>query len=187
MDAVVEREFALTIRFYGHVSLQSAAQFQRCFAGAGAGGVASLVPGDRTGPPVVVLLQSDGGEVFSGMACMDAIEAAPAPVVVVAEGVVASAATFLLVGAHRRIARPSACLLVHQASTCLPSDALRPDELRDEAANAESISARVRDVYVARTSMTEERVEALLRREIYLSSEQAMEAGLVHEIAPVAC
>lgn len=181
--AIVERESALTIRFYGHVSIRSAAQFQKCLADACIESVASRVPGDRLGPPVVVLLQSDGGDVFSGMACMDAIEAAAAPVVVVAEGVVASAATFLLIGARRRIARPASWLLVHQASTCLPSDALRPDELRDEATNAESLSVRLRDMYVSRTSMTEERVEALLRREVYLNAEQAVEAGLVHEIA----
>ena len=181
-DAVVERESALRVRFYGNVTPHSAARFQRCLAEACAESVMARVPGEERGPPVVVLLQSDGGDVFSGLACLDALESAAADVVVVAEGVVASAATFLLLGARRRIARANACVQVHQASTRLPDAPLRPEEMRDEACNAEALAARLRALYVERTSMSPQRVDSLLRREVYLDAAQALEDGVVDEV-----
>lgn len=187
--ASVEREAALVVRFYGPLCVESSARFQRCLSEAARESAAARVPGDAHGPPVIVLLQSDGGDVFAGLACLDAIDECckEVPVVVVAEGVVASAATFLLLGARRRMARPNALFLVHQASTRLPDgEALRPQELRDEAANAECLAARMRELYAKRTKLPPERVEELLQRGLYLDATAALAAGLVHEIVDAA-
>lgn len=182
---VVVREAGLRIRFCGDVCPASAAAFQRCLSQAATESLLATVPGEADGPPVIVFLQSDGGDVFSGLACMDAVEASPARVVVVAEGMVASAATFILVGAHRRIARPSCNFMVHQVSTRIPSGGppLGLEDLQDEVANSRSVGERVARVYVDRTHMTHEHVGELMRHERYMDAEQALENGLVHTIS----
>ena len=66
---------------------------------------------------VYLYINSSGGDAYAGLGAMDQIRLNRVPIVAIAEGFVASAATFMLLGAHERKAMTHAKVLIHQLST----------------------------------------------------------------------
>lgn len=132
-------------------------------------------------PPMIYLhLQSNGGDAFAGLSAMNAIENTKIPVVCIVDGFVASAATFLLLGATGgRCMRKNSNILIHQIRTEFWG---RFDELQDEMRNSKNLMKNIKRIYKQKSNMPLEKIENIIKKEIYLTHKQCLEYGLVTEI-----
>lgn len=132
-------------------------------------------------PPKIFLhLQSGGGDAFAGLSAMNAIENTKIPVTCIVDGFVASAATFLLLGATGgRFMRKNSNILIHQIRTEFWG---RFDELQDEMRNAKNLMKNIKRIYKQKSTMPLEKIDNIIKKEIYLTHKKCLEYGLVTEI-----
>lgn len=132
-------------------------------------------------PPNIYLhLQSNGGDAFAGLSAMNAIENTRIPVTCIVDGFVASAATFLLLGATGgRCMRKNSNVLIHQIRTEFWG---RFDELQDEMRNSKNLMKNIKRIYKQKSNMPPEKIENIIKKEIYLTHKQCLAYGLVTEI-----
>ena len=132
-------------------------------------------------PPLIYLyIHSNGGDAFSGLAAYDHIRLNPVPIVTVADGMVASAASFMLLAADHRLIHENSFVRIHQLSI-IGFDGKYADMV-DEMQNTHSLMKKVQDMYVARTGMDTDYCHDLLRQEIDMDAERCLKEGLVHEV-----
>ena len=137
---------------------------------------------DLSNEPAVIHLhiQSEGGDLFAGLAAADAIASCGVPVHTHIDGMAASAATLMSIMGTRRSISPHSFMLVHQ---------LRGDgggtyeEMRQNLENSSLMMDTMRSLYGSRTKLAGDEQDAMLRRDTWLSAEQALGYGLVDEIA----
>lgn len=129
---------------------------------------------------VDVFLNSPGGDVYEGLAVMNALRAHEGAVTVFIEGMAASIASVIAVGgADRVVARPHAELMLHHAWAGSLGNA---DEMRKSAENLERISANLADIYADKTGMSSDEVLDLMSAETWFSASEALAAGLVDAV-----
>jgi ATP-dependent Clp protease protease subunit len=131
-------------------------------------------------PKIFLYIHSGGGDVFAGLSAMSVIENLKVPVVCIADGLVASAATFLLLAATggRKI-RKNSCILIHQIRTEFWGKYV---ELQDELKNSKNMMRSITEIYKAKSSIPEEKLEDLLKKELYLTDKKCVRYGLVDSI-----
>lgn len=131
-------------------------------------------------PKIHLYIHSKGGDAFAGLSAMSVIKNCRVPVVCIADGIVASAATFLLLGATSgRWIRRNSCVLIHQIRT----EFWGPyDELKDEMKNSKNLMKSIKRVYKKNSTMPAEIIEEIMSKEIYLSDKKCLEYGLVDKI-----
>lgn len=131
--------------------------------------------------PVHVHIHSYGGDVFSGLAAMDAILAVRrrVPVHTHIEGGAASAATMLSVaGSHRTIGAHS-FILIHQMSSEFWG---KFEEMKDEMKNNALVMKTITDFYVEHGRIAERQVKQILKKDLWFDAKRALRLGLVDEI-----
>lgn len=131
-------------------------------------------------PNIFLYIHSGGGDVFAGLSAMSVIENLKVPVVCIADGLVASAATFLLLAATggRKI-RKNSCILIHQIRTEFWGKYV---ELQDELKNSKNMMRSITEIYKAKSSIPEDKLEDLLKKELYLTDKKCVRYGLVDSI-----
>ena len=130
-------------------------------------------------PRVYLYIHSNGGDVFAGMSAMDHIMSNRVPVTTIADGMVASAATFMLLGGTRRLMMRHSFVLIHQLSTGFEG---KYKELVDEMQNSTSLMQTIRSIYQERTTMTTKNINKLLNKELVMDSSACIQEGFVHEL-----
>ena len=129
---------------------------------------------------VDVFLNSPGGDVYEGLAVMNALRAHEGAVTIFIEGMAASIASVIAVGgADRVVARPHAELMIHHAWSGSMGDA---DEMRKSAENLERISANLADIYADKSGMSADAVLDLMGAETWFSASEALAAGFVDAV-----
>jgi ATP-dependent Clp endopeptidase proteolytic subunit ClpP len=130
-------------------------------------------------PHIKLHINSDGGEVFGALSIVDRIQASKVPVHSYAEGLVASASTLISVSCHKRYIRKNTILLIHQVRSWFEGTY---EDFNDEKQNMDLIMKVVKDIYLKHTKFTEDELNTLLKRDIYLNAEDAIKYGLADEI-----
>ena len=130
-------------------------------------------------PHIKLHINSDGGEVFGALSIVDRISTSKVPVYSYAEGIVASASTLISVSCHKRYIRRNTILLIHQVRSWFEGTY---EDFNDEKQNMDLIMKIIKDVYLKHTKFTEEELNTLLKRDIYLNAEDAIRYGLADEI-----
>lgn len=136
----------------------------------------SLYPSDAR---VYLYIHSDGGDAFAGLSAMDHIRNNRVPVVTIADGFVASAATFLLLGGCERKSMQNAKILIHQLSTTFWG---KYADLLDEVENSKELMQSFRAVYAKHTRLRGEQLENLLQKELHMNASRSLSCGIVDEI-----
>lgn len=148
----------------------------------GAGGVNAAAFIDKlteAGPgPVVVEINSTGGDVFEAVAIFNALRR-HGNVTTRVVALAASAASIVALGGKRVEIARGALMMVHSASSSMSGTAA---ELRDHADLLEKVSAQLADIYATRTGKTAAEVVAWLARDTWFDADEAKAAGLVDEI-----
>jgi ATP-dependent Clp endopeptidase proteolytic subunit ClpP len=126
-------------------------------------------------PGIVLFIHSDGGCVFSGLSGMDHVRSLKLPVTTVVDGVCCSAATFVLLGGHKRLVMRNSYVLIHQLSNTLWG---KFEELKDEMQTVTKLMDHIRNLYQTETQLSDKKLNKLMKRDIYLDSEECIKYGI---------
>lgn len=179
-DDIVKR-VGTSVYFYSDVSKSSVFRLIQCIHEATQ---CSLEYSTKfnTEPHIELFIHSHGGCSFSGLSAMDHIMNNRVPITTCADGIVASAATFLLLAGSHRVAMRHSYILIHQLSV-MGFEGKYMDMI-DEMENSHGIMNTFREIYKSRTNMGQKRVDQLLKKELILDSNLCLQEGFVHELRP---
>ena len=127
---------------------------------------------------IYLYIQSNGGDAFAGLSAMDHIRLNPIPIIAIADGFVASAATFMLLGAYER-RHAHAKILIHQLTTGFWG---KYSDLLDEMENSTELMGTIKTLYQNNTKLNAKQLRRLLKKELHMSAQQALVAGIVDDI-----
>ena len=166
------------VYFYAEVSRANNLKLIKCLREAT---VSCLKHSSPHSPPRIYLyIHSNGGDAYAGLAAFDFLRLNPVPVTTVADGMVASAASFMLLAANHRLMHENSFVRIHQLSVVGLDGTYA--ELVDEMQNTHCLMKKLEDMYVARTGMSLEHCRDVLRQEIDMDAERCLTEGLVHEV-----
>ena len=126
-------------------------------------------------------INSPGGIVTSGLAIYDTMQYIKSPVSTVVMGMAASAGSLILTAgeAGHRIALPNARIMVHQPSGGFRGTA---SDIERHAEDIIKTKRRLNEIYVHHTGRTYEEVEKTLDRDHFMTSDEALEFGLIDKV-----
>lgn len=145
-----------------------------------AAGVAAALREVREGAPLLVSLNSYGGDALQGIAVHNMLARHKGQKTVVVEGIAASAASLIAMAGDSIVMPANAFLMIHEAWGGALGDA---ETMRSQAEVLDRISAAYRRTYAARTGLAEEEVGALMAAETWLTAEDALARGFATEVA----
>jgi ATP-dependent protease ClpP protease subunit len=165
------------IFFYCDVSEESVTEFLRVFKRVETEMRTNLV---KMGlydqmPRITVHIKSDGGDLYSGLAAFDFLRASTVHVTTIAEGCVASASTSLFLGGDVRIVRPSSYILIHQIGSTFWG---KFENMKDEMRHCKQLMRLLRRIYLRETDIPAEKLDLMLKRDIYLSARKCIKYGI---------
>lgn len=130
--------------------------------------------------PIDLHVNSPGGEVFDGMAILNAIIDHPGRVVAYVDGLAASAASFIVQGADEVVMKRGAMMMIHDAiGGCYDNAA----GMRASAEVLDAVSDSIADVYAARAGETAAHWRAIMSREdTWYTAARAVEVGLADRV-----
>jgi ATP-dependent protease ClpP protease subunit len=132
-------------------------------------------------PEIRVWIRSDGGDMYSGLSAMDCINSMKrVKVRTIADGVCASAATFLLLGGRTRHMTENSYILIHQLN--MDGSWGKFDDFKDQMENLEQFMMRFKDIYLNETLVPESKLKKLLKRNIYMDSKKCLKYEIVDSI-----
>ena len=143
---------------------------------------AAIEPNERK--PIILYLDTPGGEVTAGMKLIDVIQASLTPVHIVNLGTCYSMGFLIYIVGHKRFASKNSTFLMHDGSIDIGGST---SKTRDYIAFNDVIEARTKELVVANTSITPELYDEKYRREWYMFADEAKELGVVDEILGVDC
>ena len=146
-----------------------------------------LPPFDSSMSPITVHLTSPGGSVYHSLAIYDAIVKARQDgfvVNILVEGYAASAASMIVLqAATTRQALPHTRFLLHDLKRWLSVSPEALSEMKDALKEFKIVDKQVRELLGARCGKTAAEVrKAISRKELWMSSTEAVEWGLLDEI-----
>lgn len=129
--------------------------------------------------PIYLHIFSNGGCLYSALACIDAIESCSVSIYSVIDGSTASAGTLVSVVCEKRFIRPNARMLIHQLSGGCWG---KMQEIEDDYKNVSESMNKITDIYAKHTKLPRGKLVALLKHDLWLNSQKAIEYGLVDEL-----
>tara|TARA_B100001094_G_scaffold252978_1_gene251214 strand:- start:3074 stop:3637 length:564 start_codon:yes stop_codon:yes gene_type:complete len=128
---------------------------------------------------IEVYIHSLGGDVYAGLSAMDMLFFNKKHIITIADGFVASAATFILLGGHEKKIFPHCDVLIHQMST---ESSGRYHELKDDMENNSKLMNKMKSIYRNKTQIPIRDLNTLLEKEVVLDANQCQKWGIVNEI-----
>ena len=134
--------------------------------------------------PIEIVFFSPGGEIIQGMALFDflqGIRAQEIHLITGATGMAASMAGILLQAGDHRWAGEQSWILIHQPSTQATGSLY---EIEDSLEFTNRLKERCINILCSRSKLTKDEIENnWKRKDWWLTSEEALEAGLVDEVS----
>jgi len=132
-------------------------------------------------PEIRIFIRSDGGDIHAGLSAMDCIRSMRrVKVRTIADGVCASAATFILLGGRSRHMTRNSYIMIHQLN--MDGTWGKFEDFKDQLANLQQFMDRFREIYTYETDIPEEKLEDILKRDVYMNADQCLEWGIVDNI-----
>ncbi|MCR5062042.1 MAG: ATP-dependent Clp protease proteolytic subunit [Treponema sp.] len=131
--------------------------------------------------PIYMYIDSPGGDVDAGFAIFDMIRFVTAPVTLIGMGLIASAATLVLLAVpkEKRFGLPNSRYLIHQ-----PLGGMRgvATDIEIYAKDMEKIRAKLNKIISDETGMALKQVVKDTERDYWLDSDEAVNYGLISKI-----
>jgi len=132
-------------------------------------------------PEIRIWIRSDGGDLHSGLSAMDTISRIKTcKVRTIADGVCASAATFLLLGGRTRHMTENSYILIHQLN--MDGTWGKFEDFKDQMHNLEKFMERFREIYTRETQIPEKRLKKILKRDIYMDAKRCLKWNIVDSV-----
>jgi ATP-dependent Clp endopeptidase proteolytic subunit ClpP len=128
---------------------------------------------------VALHLNSPGGDVFDGLAIYQALKNRAGSTTVHVDGLAASIASVIAMGADRVVMAPKAQLMIHEGFTAAVGDAA---DMRKLADLLDRTSDSIASVYADKAGGSVDHWRNRMREETWYSADEALEAGLVDEV-----
>ncbi|MGN0739458.1 MAG: ATP-dependent Clp protease proteolytic subunit [Treponema sp.] len=131
--------------------------------------------------PVYVYIDSPGGDVSAGFAIYDMIRFVSCPVILIGNGLIASAAALILLSVpkERRVGLPDSEYLIHQPLSGMKGTAT---EIQIHAENLAKTKEKLNKIISEATGTSLEKVKTDTERDCWLNAEEALEYGLISKI-----
>ena len=129
--------------------------------------------------PIRLLFDSPGGDLDAQAAICSVIELSKTPVIGVAIGLVASAASLIYLSCHARLALKSSYFILHKGSAALSGDF---ENIMNSIDDYKKEVEKMVSFIIERSKYTKEEVEEHIKKDWYVRAPQALEKGLVDEI-----
>jgi ATP-dependent Clp protease protease subunit len=163
------------VTYYGYTSVIDTASVTRLCQ-------ALNIASNNNADFIYLCLNSFGGAVADGIYLYNHIRALPVKMILHATGLIASIAAIAFVAAEVRYATDNSLFLIHATTVGPYPVAINGQELKSAVAYADAEDDRTDQIFRARTTITDEILLSKRSREIYLSPQEALKFGLVHEI-----
>lgn len=132
------------------------------------------------GDNIRLVVSSPGGDVYAGIAIMNALRNHSAYVTSYIEGYAASSASYIAIGGSDRVVmRPTAEIMIHSAWTSASGDA---SKLLKIANDLDRISRTIASVYEEKTGTSADYWLEVMQEDHWLSAQEAIECGLADVI-----
>ena len=131
--------------------------------------------------PVYVYIDSPGGDVSAGFAIYDMIRFVKCPVVLIGNGLIASAAALILLAVpqNMRVGLPNSEYLIHQPLSGMRGTAT---DIQIHTANVKKTKAKINKIISEATGKDLKKVEADTDRDYWLDADEALEYGLISKV-----
>ncbi len=128
---------------------------------------------------ICLYINSPGGEVSSGFAIFDTIHFIKSEVRTIVVGMAASMAAFLLASGNIRCALQNAEIMIHQPLGGIQGQAT---DIKIVAEHILKMKKKLIQILAEKTKKEESIIERDMERDFYMSSEEALQYGLIDEI-----
>lgn len=134
--------------------------------------------------PILLYLNTVGGEVDSGYELMDIIVESKTPVYIINTGYCYSMGFMIYIAGDKRFATRNAKFLLHDGTTIVGDSS---SKARDRMNFNDRIEARLRDAVLTWTKISKDEYDEHSRTEWYMFSDEAKSLGIVDAIVGVDC
>lgn len=128
---------------------------------------------------VDVRINSVGGSLFGGVAMNTALASHPGQTRSIVEGLAASAASLVALGAKKVVMGRGAMMMIHKPASVTMGNA---DEHRKSADMLDKAQEAITAIYTAKTGMSAEDVKALVDDETWMTAEDCLRDGFADSI-----
>ncbi len=131
--------------------------------------------------PIRLFINSPGGDIDAGFQIFDIINFLRSPVLIICNGLVASAATLVLLATDKknRLSLPHSRFLIHQPSSGIEGSV---SDIEIYAKEIEKLRHRLNGIIHENTGQPLDRVERDTNRDTWMDAAQALEYGLITRI-----
>lgn len=136
-----------------------------------------------TAKSINVRVNSPGGDVFDGIAILNALRQHPAAVNVVVDSLAASAASFIAMAGDTVTMAPNSQMMIHAASGLTIGNAA---DMREMADLLDKMTTNIASIYAGRAGGKVEDWLAAMNTETWYSAEEAVAAGLADKVGTTA-
>ncbi|HOJ63127.1 MAG TPA: ATP-dependent Clp protease proteolytic subunit [Spirochaetota bacterium] len=142
-----------------------------------------LMDGIDNTKPITVIINSPGGEVFSGFAIFDIMRAIKSPIITLVAGFAASMGSIIMLGSKKgnRYATKNSKILIHQPLIGGFFEA-RATEIEIQAKEIQETKDRIINIYVEETGQPREKIAKDIELDYWMTAEEAKEYGLIDKI-----
>ena len=132
---------------------------------------------------ITVIINSPGGDVFSGFAIFDTMRLINAPVITLVSGFAASMGSIIMLGAKKgkRYSTKNSKILIHQPLIGGVFQG-RATEIEIQAKEIQETKERIINLYVEETGQHREKIAQDIEMDYWMTAESAVEYGLIDKI-----
>lgn len=134
------------------------------------------------GGPVMIKLNSPGGDVIAASKIRSILTDYPGPVTARIDGMAASAAVAVVMAANRVKIMDSAYMMIHDPSVVVFLAALDIELLGSLHDELKSIKDGLVPIYAQRTGLSEDKLSRMMSKETWMSAREAVELGFADEV-----
>lgn len=124
-------------------------------------------------------VNSPGGDVFDGIAILNALRSHPAKITATVQGLAASAASFLIMGADEVVMARNSELMIHDAIGLVMGGA---DDMKAMAASLTRVSENIASIYADKAGGDVKAWRKAMAAETWYSADEAVTAGLADRV-----
>jgi ATP-dependent Clp protease, protease subunit len=124
-------------------------------------------------------VNSPGGDVFEAGAMLAALDQFPGKVVAHVDGIAASAASYLVMGADEVRIGTNAMMMIHDPYGFVLGGAV---DMRDVAALLDKVKDQILDAYQRKSKAPRDRLSAWMSAETWFTGKEAVDAGLADTV-----
>lgn len=128
---------------------------------------------------IKIYITSNGGDVISGLAAIDAVTTSVTPVHTIAVGCAASMGILLLMSGHVRSAYEHTVLLIHDGSLHVSGSSRKA---KSTMGFYDKLDVRVKKYILDRTKISEEQYDEKADDEWFMFADEGLELGIIDEI-----